>query len=141
MAKKKNVTKKTADEPMMEKVAGKLGHLTGEIIVAKNHLVDMASGAIDSVKETIQHVTEKKGAAPKKAVKAVVKKVEKAIVKKIAPAKKAVKKAVKATVKKVAPAKKALKKAAKVAVQKVAKKTGPAKKAIKKAVKKVSGKK
>ncbi|MEP7237266.1 MAG: hypothetical protein ABI685_05365 [Ferruginibacter sp.] len=119
MAKKKSNSKKTVEEPMMEKIAGKLGHLTGEIIVAKNHLVDMASGAIGSVKETIQNITEKKKPALKKAVKAEVKKV----VKKIAPAKKAVKKAAKATVKK------------------VVKKAAPAKKAIKKAVKKVSGKK
>ena len=89
MAKKKSNSKKTTGEPILEKIAGKLGHFTGEVIVAKDHLVDMASGAIDSVKETIQHITEKKGAAPKKAVKAAVKKVEKAVAKKIAPAKKA----------------------------------------------------
>lgn len=115
MAKKKNTSPKKTDEPILEKIAGKLGHLTGEIIVAKDHLVDMASGAVDTVKETIQNITEKKGAAPKKAVKKSVKKVEKAVAKKVAPAKKAVKAAVK--------------------------KAAPVKKVIKKAVKKVSGKK
>lgn len=39
-------TKKTQEEPMLEKIAGKLGHLTGEIIVAKDHVVEMAGGAI-----------------------------------------------------------------------------------------------
>jgi hypothetical protein len=137
MAKKKSNSKKTTEEPLMEKIAGKLGHLTGEIIVAKDHLVDMASGAVDSVKETIQNITKKKATAPKKAIKAAVKKVEKAVAKKVAPAKKTVKKAIKATVKKVekkvAPAKKA--------VKATVKKAAPAKKAIKKAAKKVSGKK
>ena len=163
MAKKKSNSPKTTDEPMLEKIAGKLGHFTGEIIVAKDHLVDMASGAIDTVKETIQNITEQKGAAPKIAAKAAIKKAEKAFVKKVAPAKKAVKKAVKATVKKVekktAPAKKAIKKAlkkitpakkaskkavkadVKKVVKKVVKKAAPAKKAIKKAVKKATSKK
>ena len=41
MAKKKSNAKKTTEEPMLEKIAGKLGHLTGEIIVAKDHFVDI----------------------------------------------------------------------------------------------------
>ena len=115
MAKKKA---EPTNEPMIEKIAGKLGHMTGEVIVAKNNLVNMAGGAIDSVKSTIQKITAKK---PK--------------------AKKAVKKAVKATVKKVEKKVATAKKAAKATVKKVVKKTAPAKKAVKKVVKKVSGKK
>lgn len=155
MAKKKNnpkatSSKETAPEPVLEKIAGKLGRMTGEIIVAKNSLVNMAGGAMDTVKEKIQTITEKKDAALKE-IKAFRKNAEK----KIAPAKKRVEKAVKATVKKVetkvTPAKKTIKKAAKqvapakkavkAAGKKAAQKVAPAKKAIKKAVKKVTGKK
>ena len=92
MAKKKNTSKKKAVEPMMEKIAGKLGHLTGELIVAKEHLTAMASGAIDSAKATVKKLTKNKSKKEvKKAVKSAVKKVEK----KVTPAKKAVKKAAK----------------------------------------------
>lgn len=136
MAKKKNTPAKNADEPILEKIAGKLGHLTGEIIAAKDHLVDMASGAADTVKEKIQSITQKTPPA-KKTVKAAVKKVKKAVAKKAAPAKKAVKAAVKKATKKSSPVKKAAKK--------VIKKAAPVKKAakaiVKKAAKKVSRKK
>lgn len=156
MAKKKNDSQTKTEEPVLEKVAGKLGQITGEIIVAKDNIVDIASDGINAVKGIIQLFRKKKrSAAPKKAVKAAVKKVEKVLSKKVAPAKKAVKKAVKATVKKVekktasankaikqavkkvARAKKAVKKAVKASVKKVENKTAPAKKAVKK----VSGKK
>lgn len=100
---------------MLDKIAGTLGHMTGELIVAKNHLTEMAGGAIDSVKATIQNFTGNKKTTPKKVVKAAVKKV----VKKAAPAKKAVKAAAKKVVKKAAPVKKAIKKVVKKAVKKV----------------------
>lgn len=133
MAKKKSTPKKSVEEPLMEKIAGTLGNITGELIVAKNRLVEMAGGAIDSVKETLHNVTAKKPVA-KKAVKAVAKKAVKAVSKKVeketAPAKKAIKKAAK----KIAPVKKAVKKV----IKKAAKKVSPAKKAVKKAAKKIA---
>lgn len=116
MTKKKTNSKKTVEEPLLEKIAGKLGNITGELIVAKNNLVEMAGGAIDSVKETIYNITAKKP-AHKKAVKVVAKKAVKAatkkVVKKAAPAKKAVKAVAKKIVKKAAPVKKAIKKTVK----------------------------
>ena len=137
MAKKKSNSKKAVEEPILEKIAGKLGQMTGELIVAKNNFVEMAGGAIDSVKETIQNITAKKPVT-KKAVKAVAKKAVKAatkkVVKKTVPAKKVAKKAIAKAVKKTAPVKKAVKKA----IKKVAKKAAPAKKIIKKAAKKVA---
>ena len=141
MAKKKSNSKKAVEEPILEKIAGKLGQMTGELIVAKNNFVEMAGGAIDSVKETIQNITAKKPVT-KKAVKAVAKKAVKAatkkVVKKTVPiaigTKKVAKKAIAKAVKKTAPVKKAVKKA----IKKVAKKAAPAKKIIKKAAKKVA---
>ena len=134
MAKKKSNSKKAEQEPMIEKIAGKLGQMTGELIVAKNHLVDMAGGALVSVKETIHNITTKKKTAAKKAVKAVAKKAVKIAVKKVdektVPAKKAIKKAVKKAAKKTAPVKKAIKK--------IVKKAAVAKKAIKQVVKKAA---
>lgn len=114
MANKKSTAKAATNEPLIEKIAGKLGHMTGEVIVAKNNLVNMAGGAIDTVKSTIKNITAKKKPEAKKAVKAAVKKV----VKKATPAKKAIKK----VVKKAAPVKKAVKKVMKKAVKKVTRK-------------------
>lgn len=137
MAKKKTNSKTAVPEPILEKIAGKLGHITGELIVAKNNLVERAGGAINSVKETIQNITAKKPAA-KKAVKAVAKKAVKVgikkVVKKTVPVKKVAKKVIAKAVKKTAPVKKEVKKA----IKKVAKKAAPAKKVINKASKKVA---
>lgn len=131
MAKKKNNQKNAVpEESMLNKIAGDAAYMAGKMVVAKNNLVEKAGGAIETVKTTIQNITAKKEAEPKKAVKAAIKKV----VKKVAPAKKAANKVVKKVVQKTVPAKKAIK----ASVNKVAKKAAPAKKAIKKAVKKIA---
>ena len=111
MAKKKNNPKKaTPQETVLDKIAVKVGRLAGELVAGKNHLVEMAEEKIDLVKSTIQNITAKKKAIPKKAVKA---KAKKAAVKS-APA--AVKKSSRpAPVKKAYPVKKATKKVAKKA--------------------------
>lgn len=80
----------------MNKIAGEVGHLAGNIAVEKDNLVEMAGKVIDSVKEKIHEITTKKKAAPKKAlskrVKPVAKKTAKAASKKKASVKKVSKK-------------------------------------------------
>ncbi len=120
MAKKKSTSaKSTNDDSILNKLATQAGHVAGELIVAKNQVVEKAGNAIDKVKSTVRKITGSKKASPKKAAKAV---------------KKVAKKAVKKVVKKAAP----VKKAAKKAVKKAAKKAAPAKKAVKKLVKQVA---
>src|SRR5882757_3501310 len=70
MAKTKTAT---AEKPMINKIAGKVAFIAGEVVGAKNAIVEMAGGAIDSVKSTVHNITAKKPAA-RKAVKKVVKK-------------------------------------------------------------------
>ena len=108
MAKKKNNSKKPiAEKSTMIKIAEKVGELAGRIVNEKDHLVEMAGGAIDSVKTAVQHITAStKKATVKKAAKKAVKKVAKKVEKKIKPAVKKVKK-VASTVKKAASPKKA----------------------------------
>jgi hypothetical protein len=121
MATKKNNAKKATTEPtLITKIGTQVGQVAGEIVVAKNKLVEKAGQAIDSMKSTIGSITADKKAAPKKTVKAAVKKVVKKAIKKTEPAKKAAKKAVKKIVKKSAPAKKAVKKVVKKVVKKAA---------------------
>ncbi|MEP7164282.1 MAG: hypothetical protein ABI741_06290 [Ferruginibacter sp.] len=127
MATKKNISKQsTPEKTTMVKIAEKVGEVAGKISVKKDHLVDMATGAIDSVKSTIHNISVAAAnkTAPKKTAKAVVKKVVKKaakkitkspVVKKAATAKKAVKKAVK----KAPAAKKAIKKVVKRAAKKI----------------------
>ena len=113
MAKKKSAAKKAAPEKsLLDKIAEQAGHLAGELSVKKDHLVEMASDAIASVKSTLKNIGAKKPAAAskkktavKKTVKkkaaVVTKKVKKAVAKKAAPVKKTIKKvAKKATAKK-----------------------------------------
>lgn len=133
MAQKKNTQpKRVEEESMLNKIAGEAAYMAGKVVVAKNDLVEMAGGAIETVKAAVQKITAKKKSESKEAVKAAVKKV----VKKITPAKKAVKSAVKKIEKKAAPAKKAVK----AAVKKAVKKATPAKKVVKATVKKVAKK-
>lgn len=111
MATKKQASKKAVKEKStMIKIAEKVGEIAGRIVNEKDHLVQMAGGAIESVKTAVQHITAKKKPTTKKlvkkaakkvvkkAIKPAVKKVKKAVAKK----KPAVKKVVKKTVKKVA---------------------------------------
>jgi hypothetical protein len=75
MAKKKiSSTKSVPEKSILNKIAGEVGHLAGSIAVGKDHLVEMAGEVIHSVKEKIHDITTKKKAAPKKAVKTIVKK-------------------------------------------------------------------
>jgi hypothetical protein len=106
---KKNEKKAAPAKSTMIKIAEKVGELAGKIVNEKEHLVEMAGGAIKSVKATIHNIT-----ATKKTAKAVVKKVEKKIIKPAA------KKITKAAAKKAAPVKKTIKKVVKKAAKKVA---------------------
>ena len=105
MATKKQTPKKAATEKtILRKIAGKVGYMAGGIAGGKDHLIEMAGDAIESVKSTFQEMTSGKKApkktAPKAAVKAPAKKAA-------APAKR--KTPVSATKKAVAPVKKAAK--------------------------------
>ena len=127
MAKTKSGPNKTAKEKtMLIKIAGQVGHLAGELAAGKDHLMEMAGDAIESMKSTIHNITSKKKTVPKKAAKAK-------------PKKTAQKEVIAAKPKKAAPktAQPVTKKAAKAAV---AKKTAPPKKSVPKAAKK-AGKK
>ena len=128
MATKKVTTKKSVPKKTtFYKIGGKIGKLAVGLIAGKDHLVDMADGAIESVKSTIQNITTSKKNAPKKAVNTTTQKV---VTKQAKPA---IKKASKPAVKKSSPAKKISKSAPP--------KKAPAKKALKKAAKKVAAKK
>ncbi|MEP6710853.1 MAG: hypothetical protein ABJA37_00475 [Ferruginibacter sp.] len=116
MTKKKSAAKKPAKEKtFMIKVAEKIGEIAGEIAVGKDHFMQMAAGAVSSVKAGIHNITEGKKTEPAKSVK---KPAKKAIQKSEKPAaaatpkstvvkkngvKKTTKKAIKKPVPKVAP--------------------------------------
>ena len=121
MAKKSAPKKSVKEKPTMIKIAEKVGQLAAEIVVGKDHLVEMAGDAIESVKSGISEFTTSKKNVPKKTVKA--------------KAKQAVKKSTRPAIKKAA-GRNAGKKTA--PIKKVAKKV--AKKAVKKAVKKIANK-
>ena len=144
MATKKSPSKKSAaSKTILTKVAETIGTVAGEIVVGKNHLVEMAGNAVDSVKSTVQNITAKKDAVVKKATKPAAKKAVKAAVKPVAKKAAAVSKKAKAVVKKAVKksVKPAAKKVAKAATKKVAVAKKAVKKVVKKAAKKVSGKK
>ena len=129
MATKKVTTKKSAPKKTtFYKIGGKIGKLAVGLIAGKDHLVEMADGAIESVKSTIQNITTSKKTAPKKAAKTTP---QKAVTKQAKPV---VKKSGKPAVKNSSPSKKASKSVP-------SKKATSAKKAIKKAAKKVAFKK
>ncbi|HVX27458.1 MAG TPA: hypothetical protein VHB70_14005 [Parafilimonas sp.] len=110
-AKRKTAKKSASKKTLIEKVSDTALHIKDEIITGKDHVVEFAGEAFDSIKEGVKHLVQKK--KPKKAVK-----------------KKPVKKAaVKKTVKKSAQKKSAQKKSA-------PKKSAPKKSAQKKVVKK-----
>ena len=58
----------------MYKVGGQIEQIAGEFITGKDHLVAIASDAIDSIKSTFQNITGKKKGAVKKQAVAKVKK-------------------------------------------------------------------
>ena len=85
MATKEQTPKKAATErTILTKIAGKVGYIAGGIAGGKDHLIEMAGEAIESVKSTIQEMTSGKKTAKKVAPK---KTAPRAAVK--APAKKA----------------------------------------------------
>ena len=135
MAKKKNGSEKPVNkEAIHVKIAGALGTVAGQIMNTRDQIVEVAGGAIGSLKSSIQNITIKKKAAPKKAgsKKPVAKKTAQVVNKKTsavtAPviSKKAPKKAVN---KKAVPAKK-------TPVAEPAGSTGPIKKPAKPAASK-----
>ena len=131
MATKKKSTKNpAAKKTTVIKIAETIGTVAGEIAVKKDQFVNMASGAIDTVKSKLRDLT-----APKKSAKPVVKKVKKAVAKKVTTVKKAVKKAEKKVVKP------AVKKVAKAVSKKAVAAKKVVKKEVKKAVKKAKGRK
>ena len=101
MATKKVTTKKSAPKKTtFYKIGGKIGKLAVGLIAGKDNLVEIADGAIESVKSTIQNITTSKKAAPKKAVKPTP---PKAVTKQAKPA---IKKSGKPAVKNSSPSKK-----------------------------------
>ena len=103
-AAKKSATKKT----LLEKVGDKASHLKEGIVAGKDHVVEFAGEAFESIKEGVKHLVEKK--KPKKAAK-------KKPIRKIAVKKAAVKKAARKPAPKKAAAKKTIKKTAKKAAR------------------------
>ena len=103
MAKKKSVPKKT----FLEKVGDKAAHLKDDLVAGKDHLVEMAGEAFDSVKSGIQNLTQKKKPAPRKSAKKASPKkaLKKSITKKVAPKKVQKKLSPKKVAKKITPKK------------------------------------
>jgi len=129
MATKKAITKKSVPKKTaFYKIGGKIGKLAVGLIAGKDHLIDMADGAIESVKSTIQNISISKKAAPKKVTKTTP---SKAVTKQAKPAEK---KPGKPAGKKSSPSKK-------VSKPVPSKKPTPAKKVMKKAAQKVAAKK
>ena len=105
MPTKKKVAKKSAQKKtLLEKVGDKAAHLKDGIVAGKDHVVDFAGEAFESIKEGVKHLVEKK--KPKKAAK-------KKPIRKVAVKKAAVKKAARKPAPKKAAAKKTVKKTAK----------------------------
>src|ERR1051325_6710513 len=106
MPTKKKVAKKSAKKKtLLEKVGDKASHLKDGIVAGKDHVVEFAGEAFESIKEGVKHLVEKK--KPKKAAKkkpirkvAVKKAARKPAAKKAAPKKAATKKAVRKTTRK-----------------------------------------
>jgi hypothetical protein len=108
MPTKKKVAKKSAQEKtLLEKVGDKASHLKDEIVAGKDHVVEFAGEAFESIKEGVKHLIEKK--KPKKTAK-------KKAIKKVAVKKAAGKSTPKKIIKKAAK-KPALKKTAKKAAR------------------------
>ena len=107
MPTKKKVAKKSArKKTFLEKAGDKASYLKDEIVAGKDHVVEFAGEAFESIKEGVKHLVEKKRpkktakkAAPKKTVKKTAKK---KTIKKVAVKKAARKPAPKKTVKKTA---------------------------------------
>jgi hypothetical protein len=105
MPTKKKVAKKSAQKKtLLEKAGDKASYLKDEIVAGKDHVVEFAGEAFESIKEGVKHLIEKKKTkktAKKKAIKkaSIKKTAKKSAIKKSAP-KKAIKKAAKKGVRK-----------------------------------------
>ncbi len=99
-AKIKTAKKFASKKTLIEKVSDTASHIKDEIIAGKDHVVEFAGEAFDSIKEGVKHLVQKK--KPKKAAKKkpVKKAAVKKTVKKSAPKKSAQKKVVKKSAKK-----------------------------------------
>lgn len=99
-AKIKTAKKSASKKTLIEKVSDTASHIKDEIIAGKDHVVEFAGEAFDSIKEGVKHLVQKK--KPKKAAKKkpVKKAAVKKTVKKSAPKKSAQKKVVKKSAKK-----------------------------------------
>lgn len=99
-AKRKTAKKSASKKTLIEKVSDTASHIKDEIIAGKDHVVEFAGEAFDSIKEGVKHLVQKK--KPKKAAKKkpVKKAAVKKTVKKSAPKKSAQKKVVKKSAKK-----------------------------------------
>lgn len=96
MSTKKKVAKKSVrKKTLLQKVGATASHIKDDIVAGKDHLVEFAGEAIDSIKEGVKHLVQKK--KPKKAAKK--KSVKRAGIKKTGK-RSAPKKAIKKTVKK-----------------------------------------
>lgn len=94
MPTKKKVAKKSAHKKtLLEKAGDKVSHFKDEIVAGKDHVVEFAGEAFQSIKEGVKHLVEKK--KPKKAAK-------KKAIKKVAVKKAARKPVPKKTIKKTA---------------------------------------
>ncbi len=98
MSTKKKVVKKSAQKKtLLEKAGDKASHLKDEIVAGKDHVVEFAGEAFESIKEGVKHLIEKK--KPKKTAK---KKAIKKVAVKKAAGKSTPKKTIKKTAKKTA---------------------------------------
>lgn len=81
-AKKSNSKKSTSGKTIMDKIGEKASHLKDEIVSGKDHLVEVAGNAFESVKSSIERITHKKK-APKRATKKSSAKPKKTAVKRV----------------------------------------------------------
>lgn len=117
MQKKKKSTKPQKEETLI-KIAGAIGTIAGKIANKKDHLIAVATNAIDSVKKVVDNIKSKKRPAVKAASKKIARKKVSKIVK---PAIKSAKKS--ALLKKASATKKVVKKPVKNALKKNARKS------------------
>jgi hypothetical protein len=93
MAAKKSSKKSSSKKTFLAKVGDKASHIKDDLIEGKDHLVEFAGEAFESIKEGIHNITKKKK-TPKRAAKKSAKKVAlKRVKAKAVPKKKSVKKA------------------------------------------------
>lgn len=105
-----------SNETTLYKIGSLVGEIAGKLSNQKDHLIEMAGNAIESVKTAVHNITEKGKPVVKKTIKKSVKKAAKKI------AKPHIEKVKKATPAKKAPAtKKIIKKSLKSPVNKVVK--------------------